>query len=146
MASEFSTADLETDGWLRGAIWSLRFCGAGYLLLGLATPLMLGFVIVAENSKGQGESVFMALGATLLFAVGAGCALMNFLVARALNRRQRWGWIGAIVAGAIYAPSGCMPFGALILYAVLRPGFRDAYLAASAQNSAPLPDSTDQSA
>jgi len=112
--------DLDNDGWLKAAIGSLWFCGVTYVLIGLLFPLI--FLAGPGASEGEGLIMFACL-----LPVGVACAVGNFVVARALSQRKKWGWIGGIVVGAIYAPSGCLIFGGIILYALLRPGFKDAY-------------------
>ncbi len=121
--------DLASDFWLKASIWTLWFCGAVYLLLGCCFPLALFLGPTLGNEAGgrPGETAVMMIFAVVMLAVGGGCAVGNFAVARGLARRQKWAWIGAVIAGGLYAPSGCLPFGAVLLYAMLRPGVKESY-------------------
>jgi ABC-type glycerol-3-phosphate transport system permease component len=122
--------DLRTDAWFRGAIGSLWFCGVVYLLLGLFIPSFL-LTLSAEDNFGPREATTLVV----VFGVALACAVGNFVVAWALARRKSWAWIAAVVIGGLYAPSGCVIFGAVILYALLRGGVKDAYDAESRERS-----------
>lgn len=68
--------------------------------------------------------VFLGLF-TLVLCGGTG--VFNFVAAWALGRGKRWGWISSVILGGIYAPSGCFPFGGLILYGLLQDKVRKIY-------------------
>lgn len=129
--------DLATDGWLKWTLVVLRFVGVAYIALGVCTGgLFLMPVMLAGSPDTPPELADQAIayGATapLMLLLAVAIAVVNFVVASALAKRKPWAWIVALVLGGIYAPSICLPFGAVILYALLRPGFKSAYDAEAA--------------
>ena len=110
-----------------GAIW---FSGVMYILIGLGVGalFMVPGVIGGELQEEFGV-LFSGIIGGVTAMVGLACAVGNFAVAYGLGRRRRWAWIGAVIIGAIYAPSGCFMIGLLILFAMLRSGVREAFLA-----------------
>jgi hypothetical protein len=129
--------DLATDGWLKWTLLVLRFVGVAYIALGVC---MGGVLLIPAMFVGSPDAppeladqaiVYGVMAPfMLLFSIAIG--VVNFVVASALAKRKPWAWIGALILGGIYAPSICLPFGAVILYALLRPGFKDAFDAAVA--------------
>ena len=118
--------NLHEDGLMKAMVASLWFCGVFYLLLGVVLSPMIGW-LMSQSPEGELPTWFNTVMGAILFAVSVACAAGNFAVARAIQKRRSWGWVGAVIIGAIYAPSGCFPFGLLILFAVLRPGVHEAY-------------------
>ena len=55
----------------------------------------------------------------LMFVLGGGFGVVNFVAAWGLGARKMWGFIAALVLAAMYLPSGCMPFGAVLGYGLL---------------------------
>ncbi|MCK6505614.1 hypothetical protein L6R53_19815 [Myxococcota bacterium] len=100
--------------------WSqvtLVFVGACYLLLGIVMIPLFPMMAAADGNE---VPPAVALGFSLfILVVAAGFGLLNFVAAWGLGRRAKWAWIMTIILGGIYAPSGCMPFGVLLLYAML---------------------------
>ncbi len=115
--------DLENDSLLKAARGTLWFCGAVYLLLGLVSLLM---VVPLMLEGGEGIVVGLIMGVFML-AICGGIAAVNFVAAWGLGARKKWAWIVTIILGALYAPTGCLPLGVLLLYAMLRSGFKEAY-------------------
>lgn len=118
-------SDLE---WVKYTRWTLWFCAASYVLLG---AIFSGVFVLALSADPEME------GASLVFALPMGlfmfasCAMIgavNVLAAHGLAMGARWGWILALVLGGIYAPSGCMPVGAVILYGLLNERVRKAFI------------------
>jgi len=130
--------DLANDFWLKASIWTLWFCGACYLLLGCCFPVAMFVGPLSEGGGRAGETAMVMVFAVVLFAVGGGCAVGNFAVARGLAQRKKWAWIGTVIVGGLYAPSGCLPFGALLLYAMLRPGVKETFEAEATERAAAL--------
>jgi hypothetical protein len=77
---------------------------------------------------------FRTVVAVASLALCGGLGGLNIVAAIGLGRRAYWGWLMALVVGAIYVPSGCLPFGAVIVYALLR---EDARLAFGVTRPAP---------
>lgn len=130
--SDMSAIDLSTDGWLKWTVAVLRFVGVAYVALGVCLgglflmPMMLAGSADAPPGLGEQAMINAALAPVfLLFSVAIGA--VNFVVASALVKRKSWAWFGALILGGLYAPSICLPFGAVILYALLRPGVKQAY-------------------
>ena len=93
-----------------------------------AVPFLVGRV--------NDDSIVGAVMAVPLLVVGIACGVGNFVIARGLSQRKKWAWIAGVVVGCIYAPSGCVPFGVVVLYALLRTGVKDAYEAEAKRASA----------
>jgi len=111
--------NLREDLLFKMTIGSLWFCGVVYIPVGVFMPALF----IEDFAPG-----FLLVFWLITFLVSLGCALGNFVVAWALQKRKSWGWVAAIIVGAVYAPSICVPFGVLILLAMLRPGVREAYI------------------
>jgi drug/metabolite transporter (DMT)-like permease len=126
--SEKPNIDISNDLLFKLTLGSLWFSGVFYILLGLGLG---AFFVLMPEMMGDPEMpawFSLAMGVVML-VVSLACAVGNFVVARGLSKRKSWAWVGAVVIGGIYAPSGCILFGVLILVTVLRPGFRESYLA-----------------
>ena len=133
--------DIANDSILKFAQWTLWFCGAMYILLGLGLVLAFSLPLViasSQQSGAEGGIVMAIVMALVMFAVCGGIAAANFAAAWGLGKRKGWAWVLTLIIGALYAPSGCMPLGALLLYAMLRTGFKDAY-EADAAGAVPAP-------
>jgi len=126
--------DLATDGWLKWAVVVLHFVGVAYVSLGVCLGGLFLMPMMMTSSFGvpQDEAVIHAAMAPVMLLFSAAIGVVNFVVAFALSKRKPWAWIGALILGGIYAPSICLPFGAVILYALLRPGLKQAYDAEAA--------------
>lgn len=117
---------IQQDPLLRYARWSLVFCGTMYVLLGLGFSGLFILMPLLEPQKGF-PLLFGAVLGFFALLLCAGLGVVNFLVARDLARGRKWAWIGGLILGALYAPSICLPFGVLILYALLRESIRRAF-------------------
>ncbi|MEZ4238615.1 MAG: hypothetical protein R3F59_21185 [Myxococcota bacterium] len=110
------------DPWItacRGVLW---FTGACYLLLGLASGPLFGFATMVDpETKAPPEIALVAgaVGGGVMLVVCGGIAAVNFAAAWGLVRGRMWAWVLTLIVGGIYAPSGCLPFGAVLLYGVL---------------------------
>lgn len=110
--------------WVRYCRFALVLTAAGYGVIGIcAIPLAL---FLAESDSGP--PWFGGLFGALAFVVSVGFGIVNWLAARGLAERKRWGWILAVILGGIYAPSACLPIGALLLFGLLQKEVRDTYL------------------
>lgn len=108
----------------RGARWitwtqiALVFVGLCYVVLGLVFLPLFPVLIAADGGDAPPAAFTLALSIIMLL-VCLGFGAGNFVVAWGLSRRAKWAWILALVLGGIYAPSGCLPFGVLVLYGML---------------------------
>ena len=123
-----SSIDLDTDPWIKFSVVTLWFCGAIYVLIGLVGVI---FGALPALSSARGGAAFGVLFGGMFLLVGVGCGIGNFVAAVGLARRRKWAWIVTVIIGGIYAPSGCLPFGAILLYAMLRKGVREELEAAA---------------
>lgn len=109
-----------TEPKSRFITWSqitLVFVGVCYILLGIVmVPLFP--LMAAEDGAELPPALSWGFGLFILLVSGA-FGLLNFVAAWGLGRRAKWAWIMTLILGGIYAPSGCMPFGAFLLYAML---------------------------
>lgn len=104
--------------WLMVSCGTLVFTGICYLLMGVsmgglytAIPLL----IAADDP----DALIMLPFGIFIFVLGGGFGVINFLAAWGLWARKMWGFIAALVLAAMYLPSGCMPFGAVLLYGLI---------------------------
>lgn len=96
---------------------TLVFVGVCYMLLGVVMVPLFPMMAAADgNELPAGLSLIFSL---FILAVAGGFGLLNFVAAWGLGRRAKWAWIMTLILGGIYAPSGCMPFGVFLLYAML---------------------------
>ena len=109
-----------TSPWIKWTRICLIFVGICYCGLGIVfSPL----VFVDPEMPLAFQLFFVAL--LLVFGVGIGA--VNFAAAWGLAKGAKWAWITTVILGATYAPSGCLPFGVLILIAMLKTDVREAY-------------------
>ena len=119
------------DPWFRLAIGSLWFCGSMYVALGALAcgyAVYTSFQVQSHVVSHAGPSILQSVASAAILLVGVLVGTANFVVAWGLRRHAKWAWIGALVIAAVYGPSGCLPFGAVIAYALLRAEVREAYL------------------
>ncbi len=118
--------------WIRYARTTLQIVGVGYIVLGLATAPLIYFSFmsdpdIATTLGGAGPAIAISIAAfTLLFAVGLGA--LNFFAASGLRYGRKWSWFATLILGLLYVPSLCLPFGAILLYAMLQERVRTLYL------------------
>ena len=124
-----ATSDYRRDPWVLAARYMLWLCGATYLLLGLGSlGLFVAMPLLADPSEDFPPLVFWIPFALLSFGLTLVVALVNLAAAIGLGRGKRWAWIVTLILGATYAPSACLPFGAVLLYAMLNERTRRWYL------------------
>jgi hypothetical protein len=128
------TVDLGNDSLFKLTIGTLWFCGVAYVLL---TIVVLGAYalpfVVGPGQVGAAEAGIMAVVGGFATGMMAAIAAANFFAAWGLSRRKKWAWLLAVILGGLYAPSGCLPFGALILFTLLRSGVKESFEAEAAQ-------------
>lgn len=111
----------EGDPWPGYVAAALVLAGLGYLVFAVVFPLLLDFAMELDRQAGkptpppEGRAVMFGVFALLC----AGFAAVNFVGAWGVKKRTKWGWIVGICLGGLYAPSICLPFGAVILYGLL---------------------------
>jgi hypothetical protein len=121
--------DLRGDPWVLAARYILWFCGVSYLLIGLGCiGIFAAMPLLAEPSDDFPPLFVWIPFALLSLGLTVGVALVNVAAAVGLGRGRRWAWIVTLILGATYAPSACLPFGAVLLYAMLNDRTRRRYL------------------
>jgi hypothetical protein len=99
----------------------LLLAGGAYVVLGLVLAPLMTFGMTAEDELPVGVAI--AIG-VVTFIFSAGFGVLNFVAARGLKNETKWGWILSIVIAAIYAPSICLPLGAIMLVGLLQDDVR----------------------
>ena len=122
-----AVAELPWIGAVRG---TLVFVGLCYLFLGVASVPLL--VVTAGADPAFEGTAFAAVfgwgsGAFMLCCSG-GFGIFNFAAASGLKKGRAWAWYASMIMGAMYAPSICLPFGAVMLYGLLQPGARAVFI------------------
>lgn len=135
--------DISTDVWLKRALMTLRFVGVAYIVLGVCMSVVFlsPLLLVSQGSSADrlgDEAIVNAAMAPVMLVFCIAFGVVNFVVASALAKRKGWAWFGALLLGLMYAPSICLPFGGILLYALLRPGVKDAYDVEAKRAAAPL--------
>lgn len=119
--------DLDAMGPLRWARWTLMVVGVLYLLMAVGfTPLFIWSM--GQDPEAQLSGVAELIIGLVMFVFIAGFGVLNFVAVWGLGKGAKWGWFVALILGGMYLPSGCMPFGAVILYGLLNDKVRKAYL------------------
>ncbi len=125
---EPATPNVGELDWVRYTRWTLWFCGGVYALLGVVMVPGFAWLMTLEG-EAEALPAPIALGfGLIMLLVGVGFGALNGAAAWGLARGHKWGWILGVVLGGIYAPSGCLPFGVIILYGLLNERVRKAYL------------------
>jgi hypothetical protein len=122
-------SEADGDPWVGHCRLILFFTGACYVFLGLALGALFAFTPVLAESGGDPPPPAFGwfMGAVMaLFCSGFGA--MNFVAAWGLGRGEKWGWVIGLILGAMYAPSICLPIGALLLYGLLNERTRRRFL------------------
>lgn len=106
----------------------LIFCAFSYLALGLGMSLGGGMAWLMTDPGDPPMPEAIELGfSIMMLVVCAGVALLNVVAAFGLSRRAKWGWFVSLGLAALYAPSGCLPFGVAMLLVLLRTETRSAF-------------------
>jgi hypothetical protein len=112
--------EIALDPWVGYARMALWFCGVVYFLFGLTLGPLMAMPFLMDPTLPENMGVILAVVFTVVtLVICGGFGLLNFVAAAGLGRGARWGWILALVVGAIYLPSACVPFGAVIMYGML---------------------------
>ncbi len=64
----------------------------------------------------------------IIISACLGLAILNEVVAKALEKRKFWGWVGGIILFALYIPSPLFPIGGFGLWALLTHNSRKIFL------------------
>lgn len=118
--------------WVRLSQGTLCFVSLSYGLMALGlTPLMAAMPFFDPELAHEPEELKWGISLTMA-AISVVClggyALVPLIAALGLQRRALWGWVLALILGAMLTPSACLPFGALILVGILHPEGRVVYL------------------
>ena len=127
-APRLSAAEALDVPALRFARWTLVFCGLMYILMGVGAGPLVAWSVQADHPGEPVSSGFTVGLSLVMFLFIAGFGSLNFVAVWGLGRGAKWAWIMALVLGGIYLPSGCFPFGAIVLYGLLKDEVRKAYL------------------
>lgn len=104
--------------WIRVSQGILVFVGAAYLLLGLLAGGVysgLPLLMMADDP----DMVMMVPMGIVMFVCCGGVGLVNLVAAWGLGAHKFWAWMIALILGAMYLTSACMPFGALLLFGLV---------------------------
>jgi len=114
--------------WVQYTRYTLIFTGIAYVVLGMAIgPLFFFMSQLEKNSEEFPPGLAILLGVISFFFCAAFGAV-NFVASYGLRTGRKWGWIMSVIIGGLYAPSGCMLFGVLILYGMLNDPVRRFYM------------------
>lgn len=117
--------------WVFRSQLTLGFCGVSYVLLGVGLPVLMTLPMMMDPSMPAEVAVlFGGIFGVVSLVMGVGIGLVNFAAAWGLGRRAKWAWFLTVALGGLYAPSICLPFGAVLLYGMLDDTVRKAYLEA----------------
>jgi hypothetical protein len=134
-----SQAEIESDPWMTWVPILLYVTGAAYVLLGLfaAVGLAFGAFAVSQAPTNGAQDTTPALvifgveGVVLLGICGV-IGAINIAAGWGFGRGMKWAWFAALIIGAMYTPSACLPFGAALLYGCLNERTRNRFLATAA--------------
>lgn len=105
--------------WIDWSRYVLIFVGVAYLGLGVVMAPLYTLILSIDGEGGGGSVVMgLVLGAMML-GLGVVFGALNFAAAWGLKRQAKWAWVLTVFLGVLYLPSGCLPFGAVLLYAML---------------------------
>ena len=109
----------EYDGpWVKVSQAVLVGVGAIYVLLGVGVGAIYTLVPLMLAAEEPDALVMLPFGILMLLCC-AGFGIVNMVAAWGLGGRHKWGWILSLILGAMYLTSACMPFGAVLMYALL---------------------------
>jgi hypothetical protein len=121
-------SEIPRDGWLRATRWVLIGVGILYLPMIALGPFLAASQFNDPKMPAEFNRTFGLAFTVLMAAVCVGAAVLNFVAAWGLARFRKWAWILGLLLGGTYAASACLPFGAVILYGLLREKARALYL------------------
>jgi hypothetical protein len=110
----------------RSVLW---FCGVVYVLIGILLGPLMSTPITRDPALSSTARVAILAGMTLVSCTtGVGFGVFNLVTAAGLGRGAKWAWFASVIIGAIYAPSCCLPFGAVVLHGMLNEKTRRLFL------------------
>ena len=112
--------------WIRASQAVLAFTGLCYVVLGLGMGGMYAMLVLIDPT--DPELIVMAIFGVIITVLCVGIGVLNFVAIIGLQRQTMWGWIMTLIFGAMYAPSGCMPFGLVLLFGMLNNDTRPLFL------------------
>ena len=116
--------------WIGRVRGILYLVGVMYIVLGVVGAPLISMGFMNDPSLTD-DPVAPWLGygtGALMFCCSGGFGIFNFIAARGLKSGRKWAWILSLCLGGIYAPSACLPFGALILFGLLQADVRSVFL------------------
>ncbi|MBN2194463.1 MAG: hypothetical protein JW751_16720 [Polyangiaceae bacterium] len=110
----------QNERWLLAAEVCLAIVGGCYLLFalgGLAAAVVVPFTELPQQDAGAW--VLVGYGA-LLCVIGVALTALNFAAMVGVRRRTKWGYVLGLGLAVLYLPSGCLPFGIVIGWALFQ--------------------------
>jgi hypothetical protein len=121
--------EIALDSWVNYARWILWFCGIVYIMLGLGLGPISTAGMITDPDMPRGMAIAIFVGSSLFSLVICGSiGVVNLVTSSGLGRGSKWAWYVALVLGALYLPSGCCLFGAVLLYAMINEKTRRLFL------------------
>lgn len=136
MSNPYASSELGFDApdpWMQYVPWLLYFCGAMYILLGLGSGALMGAAaaLIATASNTDEDTVAAAMSGVygvIILVICLGFGAVNVVAGVGFRRGAKWAWFAAMILGAMYLMSACMPFGLGILYGAFNDRTRKAFL------------------
>lgn len=104
---------------MKATIASLWFVGGAYLVLIPVFGLLFTVGIQSDPTAPPEAQEFGVAMAVLVGVISVPVAVLNFAAAVGLARQRKWAWFVAMGLALLYAPSICLPFGVVMLMALL---------------------------
>jgi len=120
--------EIALDAWVGYCRTVLWFCGLVYIALGLTLGPLAGLPLLGDPNNRTMGIVLTVVYTLASLVVGGGLGLVNVIAASALGRGKKWGWYLTVALGALYLPSACCLFGAVLLYGTLNDKTRKLFL------------------
>ncbi|MEZ4236464.1 MAG: hypothetical protein R3F59_09955 [Myxococcota bacterium] len=110
----------------RSILW---FCGVVYILIGILSGPLMSLPLTGDPNMSASVQVAILVGFSAVSCVaGVGMGVVNLVAAWGLGQGGKWAWFVAVGLGALYLPSGCLPFGAVMLYSLVNEKTRRLFL------------------
>lgn len=111
----------QIEKWIDYARYTLIFCWVCYVFLAfLGFPIAYLATLEDRTLSDDEKLLFIGILGGLLFVISIIIGVLNFAVSDGLKKRRKWAWIGGLILGILYVPSACLPFGGVILYAMIK--------------------------